>query len=201
MNKKIWYSISLIMIVATGASIGTYSYFTADRTTSANKFVVGTMDLDISANGNKLEPFVVENIGSDPNISGTKTWTIKNTGSLPGRLLLSLKNLSNLENGCNDQEKLADPTCDEPNKEGDLGKAVILKMSLDGQEKAESNLATANADKIGTAWANSEAVILQPGEEKQLSADWSADINSYGNEIQSDSVQFDIDFRLIQLVK
>ena len=198
MNKKIWYSISLIIIVASSASIGTYSYFTADRTTSANKFVAGTLDLNVSANGNKLEPFVVENIGNNPTISGSKVWTVKNTGTLPGRLLINLQNLSNLENGCNDQEKLADPSCEEANKSGNLGKVIILKMSLDGQEKTSSTLDNENFTKTGTDWGKLSPIILQPGEEKEVSAYWAANPGSYGNEIQSDSVQFDISFRLVQ---
>jgi len=84
MNKKVWYSVLLIAIVAAGAIIGTYAYFTATRTTSVNRFAAGTLDLDVAANGNKLEPFVIENMGDNANISGSKTWTVKNTGSHPG---------------------------------------------------------------------------------------------------------------------
>ncbi len=200
MNKNVWYSLALIIIVAVGATIGTYSYFTAERTTSANKFVAGTLDLDISANGNRLEPFVVENIGNNPTISGSKTWVVKNTGSLPGRLLVNLQNLSNLENGCNDQEKLADPTCESLGKEGNLGKVVVLKVSLDNQEVSRSTLSSEDFNKIGSAWESLPPVILAPGEERTLSADWLAEGNSYGNEIQSDSVQFDINFRLLQIL-
>jgi len=201
MNKNVLYSVILIAIVAIGASIGTYSYFTANRTTNANKFVAGTLDLDVSANGSVLEPFVVENIGNSPTISGSKTWTVKNTGSLPGRLLIGLQNLSNLENGCNDQEKLADPTCEDLNKEGNLGSAINLKISLDGQEVAGSTLSGQNGAVIGTAWDGLTPVILQPGEERQVAAYWETDGSSYGNEIQGDSVNFDLNFRLVQQTK
>lgn len=200
MKKNVWYSITLIIIVATSATIGTYAYFTAERTTSASKFVAGTMDLDVSANGNRLEPFVIENIGNSSTISGSKTWTIKNTGSLPGRLLVGLQNLSNLENGCNDQEKKADPTCEEATKKGNLGDVIILKMSVDNEEKVSSSLSASTADKVKTDWENLAPMILQAGEEKQITAYWEADGNSYGNEIQSDSVQFDVNFRLVQVI-
>ena len=200
MNKKVLYSVFMILIVSGLAIIGTYAYFTATRTTSANRFVAGTLDLDVAANGNKLEPFVIENMGANANISGTKTWTIKNTGSLPGRLLLRLQNVVNTENGCNDQEKSVDPTCDTPGKQGDLGKAVTLKVSLDGTDKVQSTLATDQQDKIGTDWAALPEIVLQPNEERTITTHWAADENSYGNEIQSDATQFDVNFRLIQLI-
>lgn len=200
MNKKIWYSVSLIALVVVLAGAGTYAYFTATRTTSANRFAAGTLDLDVAANGNKLEPFVIENMGDNANISGTKTWTIKNTGSLPGRLLVRLQNVVNTENGCNDQEKVADVTCEELNDEGELGNAVSLKIALDGQDQVESTLATDQMTKIGTDWSALEPIVLKAGEEREITVYWAADEKSYGNEIQSDDVQFDVNFRLIQLI-
>lgn len=199
MNKKVFYSISLIAVIGLAAAGGTYAYFTATRTTSANKFVAGTLDLDVAANGNKLEPFVIENLGDNANISGTKTWTVKNTGSLPGRLLVRLQNVTNAENGCaNDQEKTADANCDQPGKEGDLGKVITLKVALDGVDKATSTLATADMASIGTQWGALTPIILAPNESRTVTAHWATGENAYGNEIQGDGVQFDTNFRLVQ---
>jgi len=200
MNKKVLYSIAMIGVVAALAAGGTYAYFTATRTTSANRFAAGTLDLDVAANGNKLEPFVIENMGDNANISGTKTWTIKNTGSLPGRLLVRLQNVVNTENGCNDQEKTADPTCEEVGKQGNLGGVITLKVALDDVDKVESTLATDQQTKIGTDWSALPAIVLQPNEERTVTAHWAADEATYGNEIQSDDTQFDVNFRLIQLI-
>ncbi|MFA5886796.1 MAG: TasA family protein [Patescibacteria group bacterium] len=200
MNKKVWYSITMIIVVAALAAGGTYAYFTATRTTSANRFAAGTLDLDVAANGNKLEPFVIENMGDNANISGTKTWTIKNTGSLPGRLLVRLQNVVNTENGCNDQEKTAEPDCDAVGNEGDLGQDITLKVALDGTDQVQSTLATDQQTKIGTDWAALPEIVLQANEERTITAHWAADENSYGNEIQSDDTQFDVNFRLIQLI-
>lgn len=201
MNKKVIYSISLIAIIGAAAGAGTYAYFTATRTTSANRFVAGTLDLDVSANGNKLEPFVIENLGDNANISGTKTWTVQNTGSLPGRLFLRLQNVVNEENSCaNDQEKAADPTCDTPGKEGNLGGVITLKVALDGEDKVSSSLATADMAKIGTDWGALPPIVLAPGASRTVTAHWATDENAYGNEIQGDGVQFDMNFRLIQQI-
>jgi hypothetical protein len=138
-------------------------------------------------------------MGDNANISGSKTWTIKNTGTLPGRLLLRLQNVSNQENSCNDQEKAAEAGC-EANNEGELGAVIDLKVDLDGQEKVSSTLATANQSKIGLDWNALTPIIVAPGQEKTVTAHWAADENAYGNEVQSDSVQFDMNFRLIQQI-
>ena len=188
---------AMILIVAAVAGAGTYAYFTATRTTSANKFTAGTLDLDVSANGNKLEPFVIENMGENANISGTKTWTIRNTGSLPGRLLVRLQNVVNTDNGCNDQEKAIEPACEADNL-GEMGNVVALNVALDGNDVASTTLATDQMATLGSKWSALTPIILAAGEERTITAHWAADENAYGNEIQSDAVQFDMNFRLIQ---
>jgi predicted ribosomally synthesized peptide with SipW-like signal peptide len=199
-KKKMWFSIALIVIVLGGAGAATWAFFTAQRTTSVNRFTTGTLDLDVSANGNALEPFVIENMGENGTISGSKTWTVRNTGSLPGRFLFRLQNLSNKENGCNDQEKAMDPTCEDPGKLGNLGSVVNLKIALDGEDKVASYLTEASATKIGTDWNALPPIIMPAGSTRTITAYWETSENDYGNEIQSDSVEFDANFRLIQLI-
>lgn len=198
-QKRMFLSVVIIAVVATAAISGTLAYFFARRTVSTSKFTAGTLDLDVASNGNKLEPFVIENMGDNANISGTKTWTVKNTGTLPGRLLLRLQNVVNRENGCNDQEKNAESAC-EANTEGELGGVVDLKIALDGSDKVSSTLATANQSKVGTDWNALTPIVLGAGESKTITAHWAADEATYGNEVQSDSVEFDVDFRLVQLI-
>lgn len=197
-KNKLLLSIALAL-TAVGGVYGSFAYFNAQRKVEASKFTAGTIDLDVSSNGNKLEPFVIENMGDNANISGTKTWTIKNTGSLPGRLLIRLQNINNKDNGCNDQEKNAEPTC-EADDAGELGNVVDLKLALDGVDKVNSTLATANQAVIGQAWNGLTPIVLAANESKTITAHWAADENAYGNEVQSDSVGFDMDFRLIQLI-
>jgi predicted ribosomally synthesized peptide with SipW-like signal peptide len=197
--KKIILSFLVIIVVAGGAIGATYAYFTAQRTTSTNKFTTGTLDLDVSSNGTKLEPFVIDNIGENGDISGTKTWTVKNTGSLPGKLLIKLSNVVNKDNGCNDPEKEAEANC-ESDDQGEMGNVITAKVALDGTDKVSSTLATDQEGKIGTDWNGLTPVILQPGASKTVTIHWSTSEDAYGNEIQSDSVQFDVNFRLIQQI-
>ncbi|PKM89402.1 hypothetical protein CVU83_00065 [Candidatus Falkowbacteria bacterium HGW-Falkowbacteria-2] len=199
MNKKVLFSVLLIILVTGVAVFGTDAYFTANRTTSANKFSAGTMDLDVSSNGNKLEPFVIDNIGISSELSGEKTWVVRNSGTLPGRLLLRLQNLENTDNGCNDQEAFAEPAC-AVDDEGELGKAISLKISLNGNEVAQSLLGSDQADLFGTKWNQLTPIVLAAGEEANITAHWSVDQSAYGNEVQSDSVRFDLNFRLVQKI-
>jgi len=107
-QKKVLVSLLLIGVVAAAAIGGTIAFFFARRTTTANRFTAGTLDLNVSSNGQALEPFVIDNMGANGNISGTKTWVVKNTGTLAGRVFVRLQNVANQENGCNDQEKNAE---------------------------------------------------------------------------------------------
>ncbi|NTU46372.1 hypothetical protein HGA88_01990 [Candidatus Roizmanbacteria bacterium] len=199
-NKKLILSLVLIGFTAMFAIGGTYAYFTAIRTTTQNQIKVGTLDLSVNSNGESIQPFVLENIGQNGNIGGSKDWKVKNTGSLPGRLLVRLKNLVNHEAGCiNDQKRAAVPDC-ETKTDGDLGKVITLNVSYEGQNKVSSTLATDQVAKVGTDWNELTPIVLQPGEERTVGVNWATAEDKYGNEIQGDSTSFDMDFRLIQLI-
>jgi len=197
--KKPWVSIILILLAAVGGIAGTFAYFTATRTAELNKFAAGTLDLNVMGDNAANEPFVIENMGANANIDGTKTWTITNTGTLPGRLLFRITDLVNLENGCNDQEKATEPGCD-LDIEGELGGKITLKVDLDAQlDVVQSTLATADMLTIGDNWNDSMLPVIMPaGSTRTITVHWATDENAYGNEIQSDSVTFDTVFQLIQ---
>ena len=201
-KKKLWLSMTIVLAVLIAAIGGTYAFFTARRTASQNKFTVGTLDLSVTGDNNVAnEPFVVENIGQNGHINGTKTWTIKNTGSLPGRLLVRLDGLTNVEGGCvNDQVKEVEPNCADPAKEGDLGKDLAAKLALDGVDQVNSTLATDQQNKMGDDWNALTPIVLQPNETRTVAMSWDAPETAYGNEIQGDAVKFDMVFRLIQLI-
>lgn len=199
--RKPWVSILLIVLAAGAGIAGSYAYFTATRTTSTNRFESGTLDLNVTGDNNIAnEPFVIENMGANANISGEKTWTITNTGSLPGRLLFRLASLANQENGCNDQEKATEPGCD-ADTEGELGGVITLNVALDGDAVTSSTLATNQVNTIGDSWNDTLApVVMQPNETRTVTVSWATGEDEYGNEIQSDSLSFDSIFQLIQII-
>lgn len=126
-----------------------------------------------------------------------KEWTLKNTGSLPGRLLVRLENVENINRGCNDQKRRERPNCDNEDF-GMLGQYINLTLELDGREMASSTLADEDQNLIRERWSALDPIIFQPGDEKTIKILWSSDPDNYGNEIQADEVRFDISFRLIQ---
>lgn len=200
-TPRVWLSVLVILGVLGVAGAGSYAFFTARRTVQQSKFTVGTLDLSVTGNNNTAnEPFVIDNIGENGNISGTKTWTIKNTGSLPGRLLVKLNNVVNEENACNDQEKETEAGCD-ADTNGEMGGVVTAVVALDGADKVSSTLATDQQAKIGTDWNALDPIVTIPaGGEKTVTIHWNTPETAYGNEIQSDSVKFDTVFRLVQLI-
>ena len=191
------------MSVVGGVGIAaTRAFFSNRETSTGSTFTVGTLDLKVGdADGTNIEPFIISGIGSSSDISGEKTWTVKNVGSLPGRLYINLKNVVNYENGCNEPEAKEDITCANPGAgEGELGDVVVAKIYLDGVEKVSSNLNEASVAKIGTDWSALEPIILEGGTQKTIKIDWKTLRAEYGNEIQSDSLTFDVDFDLVQLI-
>lgn len=198
-NKKIWLGIVLAILVAGGAGAATFAFFTAQRTASTNKFTAGTLDMNVQSDSVVNKPFVIENMGENANIDGTQTWTVKNTGTLPGRLLVRVKSLANKENGCNDQETATEPAC-ASDTEGELGGVITLNVALDGVDKVNSTLATVNQSKVGNDWNALTPIVLQANESRTITAHWATPETAYGNEIQSDSLEFDLNFRLIQLI-
>lgn len=197
--KNILLSLIIIALVSTVSVLVTKAYFTDKKVSAGNTFAVGTLNLEVGDfNGASLEPFIISDIGSGVN-SGEKTWKTKNTGSLPGQLIVTIENIQNNENGCNEPEEMVDSTCGTPGVgEGELGNFIKVIFSQNGNKIVErylSNIANKNQIEIIDS---SNLIVLEPNTELELKMEWSAD-EDYGNEIQSDSLSFDMGFSLRQL--
>ena len=95
---KIWMNVILIIASLSAGIIGSYAYLTATESNKNNIFTAGTLDLSVTGDNNQVnEPILIEDIGATPEIQGSKTWKIKNTGSLRGRLLINTDNIENLK--------------------------------------------------------------------------------------------------------
>lgn len=200
MKKRILLSGIVIGAVILGTALITRAYLRASQTATGSKFAVGTLDMDVGGKrGTLIDPFVVEDIGEEVNISGSKTWTVNNKGTLPGRLYFRLNDVINYENDCNEPEALVDTTCTDPGAdEGDLGSKLTFKVYLGGQLVSTTNLTKTDMPSIRTAWNALPAVLIPAGQSKEVKVEYLASENNYGNEVQSDSVTFDARFDLIQ---
>jgi hypothetical protein len=200
--KKILFSLVIIGVISSISFFVTRAYFSDKKTALGNTFSVGTLNLQVGdSNNSNAEPFSIAAVGTGET-GGTKVWNVKNTGSLPGQFSAVFDNLINYENGCNDAEKTIDTTCDNPGKHfGELGKYIKATFYLNDVKKVETILTEDTAANITNLWASlNPPLVLEPGEEQQLRMDWQLDPN-YNNEIQSDSLTFDINFNLKQISK
>lgn len=201
MKKQLAISLLIILVVIVATVAVTGAYFTSKVVTKDSIFTVGTLDMQVgSDSGATIQPFVIDNIGANGVNSGTKSWTITNTGTLTGRLFMKLENLKNLENGCNGPEAAADNTCGNPGVgEGELGKLISVKLFQNDNFVAESTLDEANKETLSNAWGSQAPILLESGKTITIKLGWELSPEKYGNEIQSDSLSFDVDFDLSQV--
>lgn len=193
MNIKHQLVTTIITVVAATSvtAIGAYAFFNVRKSINTNRFTAGTLDLDVTANGNVNEPINIGDFGSSGKVSGSKVWKIRNSGSLPGKLIFNLQNINNQENGCNAPEIEAEPGC-EKDSVGELGKAVAIEALVNGEKVAETTLDN------GKDFVYDKSLTLQPKDEVELTVNWKESSQGFGNEAQSDSVGFDMVFRLEQ---
>jgi hypothetical protein len=208
-NKKLVLIKSILVIAITISVAGfalTQSLFRDTEKSEQSSFVVGTLDMSVDGkNGSQAENITVTNLGSSGAQSGGKTWLIQNVGTLPGKLYLHVQNLTNFENGCNDPERAVDATCDNPGpNQGELGGAIRASVAFSqgsvNKPVVSTSLATPNAVQFAEQWEQyAGEVIIPAGGSAQVTFEWSIAESSYENEIQSDSVVFDIVFDLKQV--
>ena len=201
MKKQAALSLLIICVVCVTTFQATKAYFSDSAKSLGSNFTVGTLDLEVGGvNGANVEPFIIDNIGANANTTnGTKTWTVTNKGTLPGRLYFKIENIVNKENGCNSPESVVDTTCGNPgNNEGELGKIITANTYLGEQLVTSTNLSSTSQALISTAWNDHSPIIIQSGQSTQVKLEWNMAADGYGNEIQSDSLGFDVGFDLVQ---
>jgi len=190
------------MMVTSFSFLLTKAYFSDKKTSIGNKFTIGTLNLEVNGSkSSKVEPFTISDVGNGE-IKGQKIWKLKNSGSLPGQLLINFDNVLNNENGCNSPEAEVDQTCNNPGPgEGELGDIISANFFIDNVFKTNTSLNKNGTQKFNDFWKNSSNVlVLEPNQEIELKMEW-FESGDYGNEIQSDSLAFDINFNLQQIIK
>ena len=202
MNKKILIYVLTIVAVTTATYTATSALLSDTSEQQGNTFSVGTLQLDVAANSGAIEPIQIENLGTLENSSGSRTWTIQNSGNLKGKLGFGLENVLNNENGCNEPEAKVDATCDDPGiGMGELGNTVYLTITYNNQEIITHPLNQDSITQIDTAWNALENTELLGGEQGELTIAWTTNHDEYGNEVQSDSLTFDVWFDLQQVLE
>lgn len=216
--------VAVVALAAIGVG-GTLAVFSDVETSTGNSFTAGTLNLTnvISGTGPSGKVTVTEQgdglndkvvFGGDaeklkPGESGSITWTLTNTGSIPGTLTVSAS-ITSADNGQNEPEITAGDTT-EP---GELDLYMGVKLTRDGTHIAGSAtnyvpwpvlVAILGAESQAIAPAGVKVYVLSwslASDLKGVGADGlfgtGDDVQVEDNVIQSDSLTLDITFTLTQ---
>lgn len=201
---RIVSTVSLMLGLLLSAVIySSYALFSARSSRPGGAFSVGTLDLSVTdAGGGASQAFVIDNLGSDPNPKGSKAWLVKNTGTLVGKLTLATATLTSWENGCNSQESPVDGTCSSPGEgEGELGGVIRARVLINEREVVPWTNAFKDKEALAAVWQSVPPVVLSGGDSAKLTLDWEIRPEDYGNEIQSDSLEFNVTVNLEQAAR
>jgi predicted ribosomally synthesized peptide with SipW-like signal peptide len=197
--KKILTSLVMILMVAAVATGATVAQFSDTETSYSNTFTAGTLDLKVDDQDDPLVVHITRtNLKPYPPWSHSYggQWALKNAGSVPGTFSMEIRNIKNYENTCNEPE-VGDTTCGVGTDQGELGGQMFAKWSR--------NVAPWGGwGSIMNPLNSAEGVVvtgdvLNPGDVAPavyLDLEW--DDSPTNNLAQSDSVEFDIVFKLVQ---
>jgi len=204
-NSISFSSLILIFIVSLVSIAATQALYRDVEKSNKGTFVVGTLDLSVEAGQGELsDHFEVENLGSSSVLSGSKTWVIKNVGTLPGNFSMRVERLSNWEYGCNEPEALEDISCENPGQnQGELGAYLQSNVYLINDQNEQLVVSTnfSQEDAFSQLWDQNTGgnIIIPPKSSRSVRMDWSINYEDFINQIQGDSVEFDIVFELEQV--
>ncbi len=212
MKKKPLIIAALVVgLLGAGTFVASRALFSDTEQSADNTFAVGTLDMSVGgANGTAFDSINISNVGVNGTVTGTKTWVINNSGSVPGNLTFQVNDIKNYENGCNEPEALADSTCDpalaDDGTIGEFGGELAVSVKINqgsgyGSNVISSTMANANQSEYASQWVtNAGTVTIPAGGSVSVKMDWANDPMTYGNEIQSDSLEYGLQFDLLQVV-
>ena len=131
-----------------------------------------------------------------PGQSGASTVSVRNAGSLDGRLSASVSIVEQHENGLTEPEREVD---DSP-EQGELGDWITFRVSLPNEDGDGRTYLIGSADDyVSPTRVDDETTTaaLSSREHRDLLVEWCI-TDDAGNEIQSDSVRLAFEFSLVQ---
>ncbi len=196
--KKILISVITILAVTTATIGATQALFTDEEVSTGNTFTAGTLDLTVDGvNGTQVKSFTMNNMKPGDRF-GRKYFILKNNGSVTGIPKICLTNLVNTEsNGTTEYENDGNP--------GELGDNLSLIVDVEGSwlMTAGHKLNTFDGrcwtptDPADNEFATKGKETLEAGETMIFGIRLDLPENT-GNDVQGDSVTFDLEFSLEQ---
>ena len=205
---KSFLTIAIVAAIAVGA---TGAYFSDSETSTGNSFTTGTLDLKVDDQDTPLIQTITL-VNMKPGDTQSYFYNWKNAGSITGAPSITFLNLLDYENGIGEAESSADTT-----PEGELSSKLLMKVNAPGSTgyvypNAPECFAASgtgsecplnvwdNYLKIGAAapWEIWQT-ILGGATNASMVLEFRLP-STVGNEVQSDSATFDIEFNLDQVI-
>jgi predicted ribosomally synthesized peptide with SipW-like signal peptide len=211
MKKIIGLSIAALLIISIVA-VGTYAYFSDTAASTGNTWTAGTLvlsEVTLGASGNTTftgTPISTGGINGNvqfgpvvPGSSGTITWTLSNTGNVPGKLtLVSATTFNDTATNAPKTAALAALAISDPvGTPWDLNTKMMVWVTRDGTDILGSTGTYVAMSGLQTALNLEISKTITIGTPMVYVLHWQVP-TSAGNEIQGDTAQLDITFTLNQ---
>ena len=215
MNRRILVSVMVIGLVGALAGSSTMALFNDSETSSDNQFTAGELDLKIdwdeSYNGEHVETqeltnnpgtiFDFEDIKPGDHGEATVSLHLEDN---PGWIWMNMNQTSNWDNACTEPERAAEGQC---GSEGELDEELEFTIWADDGDNIlqddENVIFEGTAEELEET--SDEGVLLDgnpstneteafPGQETgYIGVKWSLPLET-GNQVQGDSVSYDVNF-------
>lgn len=194
MNKRILLAVLSIAVAAALVGVGTYAWFTDTASSTGNKFTAGTMNLQVdngSGYGEALTAMSYANIA--PGFDQSKTYILRNDGSVNGDLTLTPSNFVDLDSGKASAEP-ANGVRNEAVDGADMGENLDLVVTV-----GSTTLYTGTLEGFATH-AAFDLGSVAAGASVSLTFHATVD-GSVGNELMTDSASFDAAYSLVSTTR
>jgi len=201
--KKIWGLILALVLIIGLVGAGTYAYFSDTESSVDNTLTAGTLDLNIEGGDVAITTFDVSNVA--PGDNGTASSTLLNSGSLAGELDIATSGIDNVPGVGGEYG----------GGSGELGANAEIAIYLDidqtgtrtaGDVGLQSNGTTYDPtgglqydiiDNYANEFWNAVVAAMAASAQDDIIVLWDVPTDT-GNDVQGDSVSFNITFTLEQ---
>jgi spore coat-associated protein N len=201
MKKIVGLILALVLIIGL-VGVGTYAYFSDTESSTGNTLTAGTLDLNIEGGDIAVTTFDVSDVA--PGDNGTASSTLANVGSLAGELDIATSVVSNTPGAGGEFG----------GGSGELGASAQIAMYLDVDQSGTWTAGDIGLQSDGSTYTFPTSLdydeiddyasetwdaveTMNASASDDIFVDWGVPTTA-GNEIQGDSVSFDITFTLEQ---
>ena len=201
MKKIVGLILALVLVIGL-VGVGTYAYFSDTESSTGNTLTAGTLDLNIEGGDIAVTTFDVSDVA--PGDNGTASSTLANVGSLAGELDIATSVATNTPGAGGEFG----------GGSGELGASAQIAMYLDVDQSGTWTAGDIGLQSDGSTYTFPTSLdydeiddyasetwdaveTMNASASDDIFVDWGVPTTA-GNEIQGDSVSFDITFTLEQ---